>query len=733
MRNVFVFILSAIFFWTPLNIWAAINGEYSGKFTLDEIVVEGDRSETESTGQTQIIQAEELNQRGVKTLDQALQLVPGINIRVGGNGSPRIDMLGYKDRHVLLLLDGVPLNSTFDGQVDPRMIPVEIIKKIKVSYGASSSLYGSGALGGVINIITRRGEAKDKLFLQEEAGTGLKQYGALRASGKEGKFDYILGLNNEQSDGFELSKSFTPTSTEDGGKRKNSDFRRSSMFLRFGLTPSENWQWGVTFSTQNSAYGLPPLTIADMSDPFATRVKYERVNNDDRQIFQLTTSYVASGPWEYKFWFYQNSQAVESSDYDDANYLGMTNPKVNGTYHQNTNTLIRGETFQATRSMGKDSKLTISLTSESDEWTADGQIRDVAVTPNIIAGSIVGAGTGTGGGTGKGTGTGTGGSTGTTTGAGTGTGTGTSTGTTTGAGTGTGGGGGGGKNSNKTYDIRSFDDTRTLHIQTLSTEYMCKPFQNLRLSLGGSLCKLFRDTQDNDSQGEFRLGASRELSDATSIHAAAARKVRFPTIQELYDETSGNANLTTEHSMNYELGLTHQMSKRTTLGMILFSSTVSNYIEKDTTANLFKNYEDYLFKGVEFTFRHNYRRPLLLESGLTLMNSKDLTSGSGRDELQFRPKFKFTVSGTYTSHNGSMAHLELLYVDGQNFYSRTLPLQKASLNCISVANARLSTPVRKSGLTAFLGVNNIFDRNYETAYGVPAPGRMIYSGLQGNF
>jgi outer membrane cobalamin receptor len=115
------------------------------------------------------------------------------------------------------------------------------------------------------------------------------------------------------------------------------------------------------------------------------------------------------------------------------------------------------------------------------------------------------------------------------------------------------------------------------------------------------------------------------------------------------------------------------------------------------------------------------------------MTSDDRTPDSGRDELQYRPEVKFTLAGTYTASRGGQAHLEILHLDGQHYYSRTEPAQKASLNEITVANLRLSQPLGRSSLTVYGGIDNLFDRDYVTAYATPAPGRMWYSGVQGRF
>ena len=98
---------------------------------------------------------------------------------------------GFRSRHVLLLLDGIPLNSTFDGQFDPSIIPTENIAKIKVSYGTSSVLYGQGALAGVINIITKKGTEGFQGKASGEVGEGLERLGRFNLSGAKEKCGFF--------------------------------------------------------------------------------------------------------------------------------------------------------------------------------------------------------------------------------------------------------------------------------------------------------------------------------------------------------------------------------------------------------------------------------------------------------------------------------------------------------------------------------------------------------------
>jgi len=101
------------------------------------------------------VSAEEIARRGVRSLSEALALLPGVYVRYGADGVPRIDIRGLRTRNIVLLQDGVPLNSTYDGQFDPASIPAENIAEIKLTRGGSSVLYGPGGNAGVIEIITK--------------------------------------------------------------------------------------------------------------------------------------------------------------------------------------------------------------------------------------------------------------------------------------------------------------------------------------------------------------------------------------------------------------------------------------------------------------------------------------------------------------------------------------------------------------------------------------------------
>src|SRR5215204_1311036 len=93
-------------------------------YPLGEIVVSAEAPTSEAAATTRRVTSDDIIAYGARTLDEALALLPGVYVRTGSDGVPRVDFRGFRTRQVTLLLDGVPLNATSDGQFDPSFIPV---------------------------------------------------------------------------------------------------------------------------------------------------------------------------------------------------------------------------------------------------------------------------------------------------------------------------------------------------------------------------------------------------------------------------------------------------------------------------------------------------------------------------------------------------------------------------------------------------------------------------------
>jgi outer membrane cobalamin receptor len=130
---------------------------------MKEIVVTATRVDStvlESPSSISVISAQQIADSGATDVAQVISGQPGVTVNdYGATGALKnVSLRGSTSSQVLVLLDGVRLNSSRDGAVDLSSIPMEIIDHIEIVRGGESAFYGSSAIGGVINIITRKAE-----------------------------------------------------------------------------------------------------------------------------------------------------------------------------------------------------------------------------------------------------------------------------------------------------------------------------------------------------------------------------------------------------------------------------------------------------------------------------------------------------------------------------------------------------------------------------------------------
>lgn len=115
----------------------------------------------------------EIKNTNGSNIGDVLQTIPGVYIKnYGGAGLQSISMNGLGAEHTVILLNGAKLNSLQNGQIDLTLIPKENIKRIEVLSNGYSSVYGSDAIGGVVNIITDDIFTDEKLYLNINTGFG---------------------------------------------------------------------------------------------------------------------------------------------------------------------------------------------------------------------------------------------------------------------------------------------------------------------------------------------------------------------------------------------------------------------------------------------------------------------------------------------------------------------------------------------------------------------------------
>jgi len=126
-------------------------------FQLNEVVVTGTRTEKIHQNvpvTTEIISKKDINDSGTMDLGELLNQRAGVAVTSSVEGGAVVNLMGIDSRYILILVDGQPITGKFNNRVSLEQIPTSIIEKIEIIKGPNSSLYGSEAMGGVINVIT---------------------------------------------------------------------------------------------------------------------------------------------------------------------------------------------------------------------------------------------------------------------------------------------------------------------------------------------------------------------------------------------------------------------------------------------------------------------------------------------------------------------------------------------------------------------------------------------------
>lgn len=290
---------------------------------LEEVIVTATRTIRQLSSlplPAQIITHKDIKRSNSVRLNDILNEQTGLVTIPSLGGSEGIQMQGLGAEFTLILVDGVPLIGRLAGTFDISRITVGNIKQIEVVRGASSSLYGSEALGGVINIITQTpknglsGDVNYRYgrFNTHDLGTNL--------SYKKDKFGISAFFNRYSSDGYNLSKR-NELNTID-------PFRNYTINTKFtyDITDNTNIIIAGKYFNQNQDY-LPTSTLSGNTeiDDWNTHIKLQ---------------HTYSGKWSSYFEFYTTqynaNEYLTGENASDAFYKQLlTRPEIRATYNPN--------------------------------------------------------------------------------------------------------------------------------------------------------------------------------------------------------------------------------------------------------------------------------------------------------------------------------------------------------------------------------------------------------------
>ncbi len=305
------------------NVTVAAGGETIVDVTLKEAPVQTDQVVVTASKREQslqdvpvsvsVIDATEIRTRNSVTLDDALRFVPGVNMtgpQINIRGSSGYSLGGGS--RVLMLVDGIPFITGDTGELIYEMIPASQIDRIEVVKGASSALYGSNALGGVINIITKpvseTPEASVRMFggfynkpaYEQWRWTDKRRYlhGQSAAfSQKFGEFGASLFISRYIDDGYRRN---------DSRSRYNISFKArqefspaSALTIGAGFLQQHTDQF-VFWRSLDSAL-IPPLTNQNDNQQ-STRF---HLNGTYNSVMSGNVLFTVKGMWSHNRWGYQ--------------------------------------------------------------------------------------------------------------------------------------------------------------------------------------------------------------------------------------------------------------------------------------------------------------------------------------------------------------------------------------------------------------------------------------------
>ncbi len=231
MKKLSKYLVSKVLFTAFFSLYLvtlAFAQDKAESYKMDEIVVTASRMEEaidKVPARMSIITRTQIEQMSGMKIDEIIRTVSGVQTSRSGISDMRavVGMRGlgsFEQGRTLVLMDGVPLNKTDSGDVNWNRINPDDVERIEVFKGPGSSIYGTNAMGGVINIITRKPDKKYAGSIKAEAASHDTYTGSFSVSGRaeeeSGLYARLSGLYRE-TDGYEAASDYSRASLASSG------------------------------------------------------------------------------------------------------------------------------------------------------------------------------------------------------------------------------------------------------------------------------------------------------------------------------------------------------------------------------------------------------------------------------------------------------------------------------------------------------------------------------------
>lgn len=266
---------------------------------------------------TTVITRADIERLQISDLPSLLSRQPGIDMtsRGGIGKDSSLFIRGTSSRHVLVLVDGVKWQSATLGETNIQDFPVEQIERIEIVRGPRSGIYGSEAIGGVIQIFTRKGQQGVNPYAKITYGTHQSKQATVGVNGGNEKTIYSLSFNHQSTDGISTQK--LNTNPDDDGYRNNNISAKIEHQLNEKIKLGANFLRAEAFNQYD--------TTVSFSFPNA---QTDRVSSDVvQQVLGFNSSVQVNQSWLL------SAQVSESRDQSN-NYQNGISTDVIDTRHR---------------------------------------------------------------------------------------------------------------------------------------------------------------------------------------------------------------------------------------------------------------------------------------------------------------------------------------------------------------------------------------------------------------
>ena len=312
-------ILAAACLFPACLVAAAPAADDAGPFALGVVEVVTSRlpaSVADEGGKAAMITQEDMQRFNRDNVGDALNLLAGVAIATNSRNEKTLTVRGFDSRQVPLYIDGIPVYVPYDGYVDFDRFTTADLAGIQLSKGFSSVAYGPNALGGAINLVSRRPARAFEGDVTAGLGRAGEQQGAVNLGAKRGAWYAQAGASWIESDGFVLPAGSRPTATEDGGLRNNAYRKDSKLSFKVGFAPSADSEYAISYYRQDGEKGQPPST-----DP--AQARYWRWPYWDKESLYFLSDTALGARETLKLRLYLDRYDNEVDSYTDGSYTTL--------------------------------------------------------------------------------------------------------------------------------------------------------------------------------------------------------------------------------------------------------------------------------------------------------------------------------------------------------------------------------------------------------------------------